>query len=189
MKTAAIFGLALFVNPAFAQVKNAYRYIPLQKSFSITPQHFQDTQIPFELNTVQNEGSEWIRLFFSKTESKISRGTRVKLVGADGAQQILSGEDLENWAYSSAYFNGDRVQIEVLPAEEAKYITAENAGDRLVVEQVQVDDRSRVNSICNQVDQRVLSHSPRDARMFPTGKVPLIDVIFLFGLRLLCLVD
>ena len=63
-------------------------------------------------------GAPWMRLTFDSVllSGDPSLGTDAFLwitSLADGAVQVMTQDDLEKWNYTSAYFNGDRVKIEL----------------------------------------------------------------------------
>lgn len=61
------------------------------------------------LTEVSVPSSSFLRLFFEKTE--LGPNSYLLIVGSDGAKQKLTRRNLENWRYSSAYFNGSSVKV------------------------------------------------------------------------------
>lgn len=117
--------------------------------------------------TVHVGQADWVRVFFQHAElagdpadgtGSILRITSFK----DGAVQELNGDTLSQWSLSSAYMNGDTVQIDV----EAAPGTGSN---RLVLDRVTASLSGTVKSQCGPVDDRVLSFDPRSARVLPVG--------------------
>ncbi|WP_302042757.1 hypothetical protein, partial [Rhodocytophaga aerolata] len=53
-----------------------------------------------------------LRLYFTGTH--LGENSYLLLEGADGAKQELHKQDLENWQYSSAYFNGNAVKVSLV---------------------------------------------------------------------------
>src|SRR5258705_10830532 len=63
---------------------------------------------------VRVEGAPWIRLAFSDIVLPEHGATLVITSVLDGARQELGAEHCRQWRNTSAYFNGDDVQVEVL---------------------------------------------------------------------------
>lgn len=61
------------------------------------------------LTEVRESASTFLRLYFEGTQ--LGSDSYLLLEAPDGAQQRLRNEDLENWSYSSAYFNGNSVKV------------------------------------------------------------------------------
>lgn len=79
------------------------------------PYHFRyQTQVADEghlkaITEVNYATTTSIRLYFEGTQ--LGENSYIVLEAMDGATQELRKSDLENWHYSSAYFNGQRVKI------------------------------------------------------------------------------
>ncbi|RCR66856.1 T9SS type A sorting domain-containing protein [Larkinella punicea] len=73
------------------------------------------------LTQVAQPNTTFLRLYFTGTQ--LGEGSYLVLEGTDGARQKLRKQDLENWHYSSAYFNGHSVNVSLFAA----------AGDRNTV--------------------------------------------------------
>lgn len=120
-------------------------------------------------NVVTVDGADWLRLQFDSVilagdpgvDGSFLRLTAVQ----DGAIQTLNRTTLAQWRNTSAYFNGDRVIVELL----AYPGTGEN---RVQVASATVglpDEGPMAASICDGVDLRELSSAAPDARSWPTG--------------------
>lgn len=112
-------------------------------------------------------GADWLRLEFSeiRLSGEIARGTESKLRMVsvqDGGTQELNARHCREWGNTSAYFNGDSVQVEIV----AQPGTGRN---RAVLSQVTVGYSMQPESQCGPVDDRVLSNDPRQARALPVG--------------------
>lgn len=114
----------------------------------------------------------WVRLRFETVQLA---GSVVEGDGAflrmttlhDGAYQFLDAVSVKQWRHTSAYFNGDTILIELLA-----YPEADPGINRVVLRDVLTgESRNDVSelSICDGVDERVLSNDPRDARSLPGG--------------------
>ncbi len=86
------------------------------------------------LTQVTQPNTAFLRLYFKGTQ--LGEGSYLVLEGTDGSRQELRQQDLENWHYSSAYFNGQSVNISLFAAAGEKItvrvselkITDEQAG-------------------------------------------------------------
>ena len=118
--------------------------------------------------TVEVPGAEWVRLHFDQVRlgGDIARGTGSILrmtSWRDGAVQEMNAIHAKQWHDSSAYFNGDKVQVEV----EAWAGTGPN---RLQLRRV-VAGTPPVNteSQCGSADDRVPLNDPRACRILNVG--------------------
>jgi hypothetical protein len=67
----------------------------------------------------------WLRLYFGNSE--LGRASFLKIISLeDGAYQFLNSISLKQWQNTSAFFNGDAVEIELYVAPEDKRIFFEN---------------------------------------------------------------
>lgn len=112
----------------------------------------------------------WVRLQFGDVvlapASDSARESYIRITSLyDGHEQYLDRQSLSEWAYTSAYFNGGRLRIDIMASP----------GDAAAVNRVQIisatasEPTSFPRSICGPVDDRVLSDDPRAARMMPIG--------------------
>lgn len=67
------------------------------------------------LTEVQEPASTFMRLYFSGTQ--LGKESYLLLEATDGATQQLRNKDLENWNFSSAYFNGNSVKVSLYSAK------------------------------------------------------------------------
>ena len=70
------------------------------------------------LTNVNESASTFLRLYFKGTQ--LGDESYLILEGTDGARQELRKKDLENWSFSSAYFNGSTVKVSLFSAEGEK---------------------------------------------------------------------
>ncbi len=110
----------------------------------------------------------WMRLFFSEVtlsgDVEAGTGSVLRLTSLlDGAVQLLDAKTVLEWHNSSAYFNGDLVQIEIIahPGTGPNRVVL----DRAVVGFTPAGE----DTICGNTDDRVLSNDPRSARLLPIG--------------------
>lgn len=128
-------------------------------------------EVVFESH-VHEPGAAWVRLSFDDVQLAGVAGSGTNSVLRltsllDGAVQELDGLALVQWGYSSAYFNGDTVLIELVARGEdginSFRMSHFTAGPPVgVPPEVQ-------RSICGGVDNRELSDDPRIARVAPIG--------------------
>ena len=110
------------------------------------------------------EGAGWIRLMFS--EADLAPGALLRITSvADGASQRLDRVTLEQWASTSAYFNGNTVLIELI-AEPG------TAASRVAIDRVLTGDASLsmlgAPGLCDGTDDRTASADPRVGRILPS---------------------
>jgi V8-like Glu-specific endopeptidase len=125
---------------------------------------------------VVEESAPWLRLVLDDaTLGAVRPGgtpTILRLTSLlDGAVQTMNAEHVAQWQYTSAYFNGDGVLVEIIADPGA-------APSRVVITEAHAGVASgpMAEAICGLQDDRVLSSDPRSARKFPYGcTVFLID--------------
>lgn len=87
-------------------------------------------------HTVRIPGAAWMRLYFSA--SRLPQGSSIRMTSLfDGEVQELTAADLAMWSQSSAYFNGDRVELELVAAPES-------TGNRIAIGRLEVEFAHRV---------------------------------------------
>jgi V8-like Glu-specific endopeptidase len=92
----------------------------------------------------------------------------------DGAVQWFDAVSLNDYRHVSAFFNGDRVRVEILCAPGT-------SGNRALVTKVRTGDvQSQTETICGPTDTRVLSSDPR------VGRIDGCCTAFLVDERTLC---
>ena len=111
--------------------------------------------------------ASWLRLQFDRATLGITpRGgkeTFLRLTSMeDGAQQHLNLQHLNEWQYTSAYFNGDAVKLEIIADPGA-------GPSRISIPRVWAGPESILleRSICGPTDDRELSDDPRVCRVMP----------------------
>jgi len=118
--------------------------------------------------TVAATGAEWMRLYFETVElagDPLSGDGAILRITSheDGAVQELDAIHVAQWQSSSAYFNGDAVQVEIVAAPHTGPSRVElRAADLGLVP-------AFTESQCFDTDDRVLSNDPRSARILPIG--------------------
>lgn len=145
----------------------------------------QQMDVPLKINSgpVQNHGKSRGVIFSSVAEAPMGTWLRLKFDDAtlgpapeggnptllrltsvlDGAVQTMTAAHLQQWENTSAYFNGDKVMIEVIadPGAEPSSITISAAW-------AGVPEPGEPESLCG-ADDRVLSSEAANARLLPSG--------------------
>lgn len=116
---------------------------------------------------IDSPGALWIRLRFDQAAlaGDVEDGTHSYLIITslqDGHHQILDARSLRQWKHTSAYFNGDAVQLDLV----AHSVEADN---RIVISEATIGIPGGERTICGTVDDRTLSSDPRAARILPVG--------------------
>jgi hypothetical protein len=89
------------------------------------------------ITEINAPSSAFLRLFLEGT--RLGNESYILLEGTDGAKQQLRNQDLVNWNFSSAYFNGDRVKISLYSAKGEK--------NQVVVRGIKASDTDAQNSL------------------------------------------
>jgi hypothetical protein len=105
----------------------AQQLVPYSFHYAAQPPESDQLKI---LREVAYPATSSLRLYFKGTQ--LGETSYLLLEAIDGGQQEIRQPDLENWQYSSAYFNGNRVKVSLYAA----------AGETNVVEisQIKVND-------------------------------------------------
>jgi len=121
-------------------------------------------------------GAPWIRLALKDTvlgrEPAGGKPTLLIITSLrDGGVQTMEAHHLVQWRYTSAYFNGDAVRLEIAADPNAR--PSRSGVDMAWIGlPLTPDDRSGSEddrSICGTIDDRQLSDDPRDGRIVPIG--------------------
>ncbi|MFT7668355.1 MAG: V8-like Glu-specific endopeptidase [Planctomycetota bacterium] len=112
----------------------------------------------------------WLRLNFDEVQLSgdilAGTGSILRITALeDGAIQEMDARHVEQWANSSAYFNGDTVLVEVL-AYPGTGMNRVSMSEMIVGLSPDLDSDP---TICGLVDDRILSSDPRSARLLPIG--------------------
>ena len=120
-----------------------------------------------ESTVVSVDQAPWLRLYFNQTNlGKFSYIVITSL--KDGAVQKLNANHLLRWQNSSAFFNGDAVQIDlyVSPKEENVFVRLDQV---MIGREKTIAEKSANKSICGTGDNRSASNNPAVGRIAPTG--------------------
>ncbi len=123
--------------------------------------------IVFE-TTIEVPDAVWLRLAFAEVVLAGSEadGTASYLLLTsltDGGHQVLYAGNLDEWGNTSAYFNGEAVQIDLVASPGT-------GPNRLVINETTAGIRPiEPRSICGPTDDRILSYDVRAGRVMPIG--------------------
>ncbi|MEE2939047.1 MAG: hypothetical protein VX460_01550, partial [Planctomycetota bacterium] len=119
--------------------------------------------------TVTQPGVDWLRVSFRDVvlagDPLAGNGAELRIYSVqDGALQIMNAIEVERWDGSTAYFNGDAVQIEVWAHEDT-------GTSRVQVDSIEfgLTPEGYDRSICGSLDDRQPSTDPRSGRLMPVG--------------------
>lgn len=114
---------------------------------------------------VQIEGAAWLRLYFDDVTLR-EGSTMIVTSLADNAKQHHSADTIAEWYNTSAYFNGNAVEIELIAG-------AGTTGNRFILGQVayQMAGGSVAGSLCGicDVDDRLPTEERWTGRLMPVG--------------------
>ncbi len=125
--------------------------------------------------TVRVPGAPWLRLRFSAYELG-AQSYLVMTSLADGGWQRLDAAQLAQWRHSSAYFNGDAVEVALYvgPGDQNVYfrMTEITVGDlNSSIAPTQPDQILAPQSICGTTDDRVASNDQAVGRIVYTSPI------------------
>jgi len=113
-------------------------------------------------HVVEAKGALWLRLQFDGVQ--LQPGSMLRITSfADGAVQHLTARTVKEWRHTSAYFNGDKVLVEMIPA-------AGSSDNRVGISALMVGKPERQSeSQCGATDDRVASNVANRARLIDVG--------------------
>ncbi len=114
---------------------------------------------------VASPGTPWVRLYFAR--ATLPAGSFLRMVSLrDGDVMTMQQQHLEEWTYSSAYFNGNAVLVELVAGPNT-------AGNEVEIVKVMAGDPPTATqdpeSICGANDSRAPSLDARVGRISPSG--------------------
>ena len=110
---------------------------------------------------VEVAGAPWLRLAFS--DADLGAHSYLTLTSlADGAQQRLDAARLAEWYNTSAYFNGDAVEV-------ALHVAPGDRGVFVRMSEVTVGEVGAPESQCGPTDDRQHSDDPKAGRLLSVG--------------------
>lgn len=163
---AAVLTAAALVQTAFGQTAELpSREVPINVDSGLVHAKGPGPEVVFQ-TVVQVPRATWLRLQFANVmlagDPAADNASFLRITSLrDGGRQIMNSKNVWDWAYTSAYFNGDRVKVELIAF-------ANTGPNRLRMTMVTAGEIAP-DSICDGVDLRVLSNDPRAARLLPVG--------------------
>lgn len=111
------------------------------------------------------EGTPWLRLYYNDVH--LEKGSYLRIVSLrDGDVMTMRQEHMPQWGFSSAYFNGNAVMVELVAGANTQKNWVE-------ITKVMAGDTSpaipQPESICGATDDRVPSSDARVGRIDPIG--------------------
>jgi hypothetical protein len=104
-------------------------------------------------------GAPWIRVVFDDVALE-GRSYLLLTSLADGEFQVLNASTVQQWQYTSAFFNGDSVSVQLVAAPGT-------AANRVAISRVLVGgpEPAPQRAVCDSQDTRMPSADPRTARL------------------------
>ncbi|MCG8701636.1 MAG: trypsin-like peptidase domain-containing protein, partial [Bacteroidales bacterium] len=153
--TSLLIVLSLIQLTSFAQVKELSRhYENYSWSSSDAPESVNASHV-IEIN-----GATWLRLHFDEVNLKAGSYLKVKSL-EDGGTQKLNAKQLKLWHNSTAYFNGNKVEVTL-------HKSANDPDASIKIIQIEVGD-PEPESICGSSDDRKASNDKAVGRLVPIG--------------------
>ncbi len=159
--------VGMVVTPNFAQVtldNPLTDPVPYQVVSDFLDNPFSEARSLYE-EVLFIEDAAWLRVYFGD-DLVLGQGSFLRITSElDGEVQLLDAEALELWRYSSAYFNGDTLRVELIGGPRTQ-------GNRLAIDQLAWEAQPNVPlgscGICGP-DDRVSSDEDSAARLLPAG--------------------
>jgi len=153
----------LLLTPILAQTQTAeLRYETVERNWNSAKFDGKRRAYVAVTEVVRVEGRDWVRLDLSGTELGHDSRLQIKSL-KDGGVQTHNARTLQEWSYSTAYFNGDAVELRLIVGRS----------DRGVSVSVKGVEANLPNpgplSQCGPTDDRVPSNDPRSGRIVPIG--------------------
>ncbi|MCA9273690.1 MAG: hypothetical protein KDA31_11680 [Phycisphaerales bacterium] len=119
-----------------------------------------------EIVTIQD--ADWLRMRFDEVSfagsKELGNESFLRITSLeDGAVQYLDKVTIKQWQYTSAYFNGDSVLIELMAYPNS------GPNELIMSSVIAGSPPTYEESICGSTDDRILSSDPRAARALPIG--------------------
>ena len=149
---------------AQAQTYIPHSYVPV--SISIAPPAASSAARTEAREVVRVQDATSIRLHFSRWNLEPGSELVIRSL-ADGAEQRHTHSSLAEWEGTTAFFNGDAVQVTLYaaPSEKKVYVEASQATAIYAADQA----RDGSESICGTSDDRVPTTDDASGRIVPVG--------------------
>jgi len=144
------------VNPLPTRYQQVDKRIDSKKSLAKS-----NSQIITE--TITEPGATWLRLFFDNVN--LGKNSTLTITSElDGAVQQLNASTIKDWKNTSAYFNGDKVTLQLTIASGEKSV-----GFDIKELGIGIEAPAIAKSQCGSVDDRIDSNDAAIGRMVPVG--------------------
>ncbi len=170
------FNFRSFVYSTCMLVCTAFMFLPLVNfAQDELPRHYVEYDLSLTSNdnynkggsqviteTVSEKGAIWLRLFFKDVNLGVKSTLTITSV-LDGSTQTLTAATIQNWKNSTAYFNGDKVtlQLTVAPGEKSVGVN---------IKEVSVGEHeTAAKTQCGSADDRIDSNDAAIGRIVPNG--------------------
>ncbi|MFI4893206.1 MAG: hypothetical protein ACIAQ0_07190 [Phycisphaerales bacterium JB058] len=123
---------------------------------------------PVISEVISVQDADWLRLRFDEVSfagsKELGNESYLRITSLeDGAVQYLDKVSIDQWRYTSAYFNGDTVLVELMAYPNS------GPNELIMSSVIAGSPPTYEESICGSTDDRVLSSDPRAARALPIG--------------------
>jgi hypothetical protein len=127
--------------------------------------------LPVFRDIIQIQNASWLKLVFDKCE--LGQGSYIEVTSLeDGSQQHLNTNSLKQWKNSTAFFNGNAVQVELFLSKNDQgvyfdlndVIFGESEETSNILSKTTGDPCNQVG-ICDDIDDRVSSSDPAIGRL------------------------
>lgn len=160
-------GAAAFASLGTAQIaQSGGRWVPTPRRSPLLGNPAATEQVVWQDVIALDPSTPWLRLVFS--EAHLDAGSYLRITSLlDGDTQILRAQHLKEWQYSTAYFNGYALTLELVAG-------AQSAKNYVVVERAWAGDPPGLppatpETICGATDDRAPSTDARCGRMLTAG--------------------
>ena len=168
MLAAGSVAAALIAAPAFAQTAElarhteSYAWSSGKLSGAALGPHTKGSHQLAVADLIFVPEAQWLRLSFNS--ARLGNASYIELTSLlDGGTQRLDSNTIRHWSYSSAYFNGDAVEIKL-------FIGAGDKDIHVDIREITVGEwPSMTKSICGSNDDRTASNNSRVGRIVPVG--------------------
>jgi hypothetical protein len=163
--------------PSMAVIHQHFESIVSDSGFILPPPQSQpqvtDSEglVVYYETIVSSPGATWMKLEFSDAYLGYRRGNGpfLRITSLfDGAVQYLDKVTIQEWYYTTAYFNGDAVKVEIVGPTHIQTRARVAIKGALVGEKVVEDDFS-TESICDGEDKREYCTEEKAARYLGSG--------------------
>ncbi len=169
--TALVFGAMVSATPATAQSTLDFpvgENMPYWLDSGGRANMGEDSAIVFEADVTVDDAA-WLRLYFDSVE--LEKGSTIRMTAPfDGEVQELDATGIAMWSYTSAYFNGNTVHIELIaaPGTTQNHVVLDSVAAQIVAGGPRGPCADNDCGICGP-DNRAPSDEDWAGRLMPVG--------------------